>query len=137
MSLFSGLELESDKPFRVLLSDPDGEPLLDEDGKQAWVDVISTDSKTAERAQRTRRDKFIGGKKITAETADKMGAEILAQLTTGWYLVRLDNHKPLEAPYTPANAIELYLNPQTAFITEQVRAAAGKRANFMPAPASA
>lgn len=135
MSLFSGLEIETDKAFRVLLNDPDGNPLLDESDKQGWIDVISTDSKTAERAQRARRDKMISGQKLTAETSDRAGAEILAQLTTGWYLVGL-NRKPLDAPFSIENAQTLYLNSAASYITEQVRSAAATRSHFMPAPAS-
>jgi hypothetical protein len=142
MSLFSGLELETERPFRVFLNDAAGNPLRDADKNPAYVDVISTDSRKAESLQRARRDRMLSGKRTTAEILDADGIDILAELTMGWYLVRLDGAPLLgpdgkSVPFTVENARSLYASPAAAFITDQVRAGASVRANFMPAPPSA
>lgn len=134
MSIFEGLELETDKPFRVLLSRPDGDPLKDESGTQAYIDVLSTDSEKCHATIRAQRERRKRGAKLDA---DDVAVETIAALTVGWYLVRLDKKALCGAdgapiPCNSENVSALYTNKKTAFIVDQVKAAVVGRENFMP-----
>jgi hypothetical protein len=134
MSKFAGLALETEKPFRVLLRRPDdGAPVRDMQGVQAYIDVLSLDSRKANELERKAIDKRLSGEKATAEALEEAGDERLAALTVGWYLVGL-NRAPLELPFSTANALEMYADPACDWIREQVAVGAGMRKNFTPAP---
>jgi hypothetical protein len=133
MNKFSGLELEVEKPFRLILLHPvTRQPLRDAEGKEAYIDHYSGDSEIARKHQRAvqrRRLAMRGRLKITPEELEAEAAEVLAALTVGWYLVGLKGD-PIDTPFTPENARELYSDPRVTWLREQLDESAADRANF-------
>lgn len=139
MSKFSALELPVDAPIHLVLTHPvTKQPLRDLEGKEAYIDHYSGDSEIARkhsRAVQRRRLAMRNRGKITPEELEAESVELLAALTTGWYLVALDR-TPIEVPFTPENARELYSNPAVAWIRELVDESASDRGNLSPASSS-
>jgi hypothetical protein len=116
MSKFAGLALETEKPFRVLLRRPDdGAPVRDMQGVQAYIDVLSLDSRKANELERKAIDKRLSGEKATAEALEEAGDERLAALTVGWYLVGLNRARSncRSAPQTRSKCMPIL--PATGF----------------------
>ena len=141
-NLFAGMLLNTEASTKVVLKLPNGTTLKDVDGKEAYICVLSTDSKKATALRQASRDKRLAGEKSSAAQIDEDANDVLAQLTTDWYLVALDgkpivgeDQKPL--PCTTDNAKVLYSLLSASHWTDQVKIASGMRENFMPAPASA
>lgn len=136
--MFKSLELEVDRPYTVNLVKPNGTPLVDTDGKQAWIKLLSLDSQRAqqwrsETAER-RADKGI---RPTRAMMVEDGVEVLAHVTLDWYLVGFDGKPAVddggrELRFSESVAKQLYSMPSTEWITEQVRIGATLRENFMP-----
>lgn len=137
-SKFAGLAIEVDKPQRMPLVHPNTrQPLRTEDGEEAFIELYSADSEAARKHNRSiqrRRLNMRGRGRITPEEVEAEGVELLAALTTGWRLVSLSGD-PLDVPFTPENARELYGSASLAWIREQVDEFAADRGNF-PAPSS-
>lgn len=135
MSKFAGLEIEVDKPQRMTLVHPNTrQPLRDEEGNEAYVDLYSSDSEAARRHTRSiqrRRLNMRGRGTIAPEQLEAEAIELLAVLTTGWHLVSLAG-KALDVPFSAENARELYASPSLAWVREQVDEFAADRANFTP-----
>ena len=131
MSKFAGLGLAVEQPHRVTLSHPvTRKPLTDREGKQAYIDILSTDSPAARAWDRKFRDRRIRMRgRMSAEEQDANNVDLLAHLTRGWYLVDLDGN-PLPVEFSEENARLLYDQPEAFWLTEQVNDAAGDRANF-------
>lgn len=136
MSKFSGLELAVEKPIRLVLLNPvTRQPIRDKEGKESYIEHFSGDSEIARKHQRTvqrRRLAMRGRAKITPEELEAEGNDLLAALSTGWYLVSLDGN-PIDVPFNVENARELYASPATAYIREQLDESASDRGNLSTA----
>lgn len=132
-SEFSGLELDVEKPIKLVLVHPvTRQPMRDEDGKEAYIEHHSSDSSIALKHQRSvqrRRLAMRGRLKVTPEELEAEAVELLAALTTGWHLVGL-NGKKIDIPFTQENARKLYANPAVGWLREQYDESAADRANF-------
>ncbi len=134
MTDFNKLALAVDKPFRVLLRRPDDKPLVDAAGKQAFVDVVSADSRKAKDIASGILARRQRGEQITNREAQ---VETIAGLTTGWYLL-CPNGEPLcgadnvPIEFSVENAKIVYAVEGADYIFEQVVAGAYSRVNFMP-----
>lgn len=139
MSEFSGLELEVEKPFRLVLVHPvTRQPLRDAvagaDGKlqEAYIDHYSSDSEIARKHQRAvtrRRLAMRGRQKLTPEELEAEAIELLAVLSTGWYLVDLNGNK-IDIPFSQDAARRLYANQAVSWLREQLDESSADRANF-------
>jgi len=133
MSKFSGLELEVDAPFRLILVHPfTRQPMRDPEGNPAYIDHYSSDSEIARKHQRAvqrRRLNMRGRMKITPEELEAESIEILAALTAGWHLVDLKGNL-IDLPFSQENARELYSNPAVGWLREQIDESTADRANF-------
>ena len=113
----------------VELETPDGEPLLDENGKVLSVTVYGPGSKQFQRAQGKRNRAILdhvrkGGKKMKDEEQRELDAEFLADCTAsfnGFVYKDLTGYEMFKAAY---------LDPSIGFIAEQVNKAIGDWANF-------
>jgi len=133
MSKFDAISLNVETPHRVLLLLPNGDEWNDVDGKQAYIDVLSTDSEKNADASREIADRRMKGEEFTGEA--EMRAR-LPFLTCGWHLIGFDG-KVISDEYSLEAAKELYSGRARDFITRQVVAGAFNPSNFMPAPPSA
>lgn len=132
---FAGLSLDVDKPQRwVILHPTTRQPLRDNDGKEAWIDLYSSDSAVARRHNfnSARRRMNAAGRnqriRFSPEELEAEGIDLLAALTVDWYLVSLDG-TALNTPFSVDEARELYLNN---WLKEQVDDFVTDRANFPP-----
>jgi hypothetical protein len=132
MNKFSGLELEIETPFRLILLHPvTRQPLRDAEGKEAYIDHYSMDSEIARKHQRAVQRRRIAMRrlKISPEELEAESTEALALLTVGWYLVDLKGN-PIDLPFTSENARELYASPAVSWLREQLDESTADRANF-------
>lgn len=135
-SKFAGLGIAVDKPARMTILHPiTRQPIKDGDGKEAYVDLYSSDSEAARKHQRAvtkgrlaLRDRG----KVTAEQIEAENNGLYAALTAGWYLVSLAG-MPIDVPCTADNATELYADPEQAWLREQVDSFVVDRSNFSKA----
>lgn len=120
----------AEEGFELQLHRPqDGQPV------PIWITVMGADSESYQNAmhtlQRRRADKFTRNKKfvVTPEDVEEDALELLACATSTWRAeVTLDG-KPFPA-FSKAAARDLYR--RFRWIREQVDAAMGDRANFLP-----
>lgn len=113
----------------IELETPDGEPLLDENGKVLSVTVYGPGSKQFQRAQGKRNRAILeyvrkGGKKMKDDEQRELDAEFLADCTAsfnGFVYKDLTGYDMFKAAY---------LDPSIGFIAEQVNKAIGDWANF-------
>lgn len=136
MSKFSALAIEIEKPGRMVVVHPvSRQPLRDADGKEAFIELYSSDSEIARKHQRTvtrRRLAMRGRGKLTPEELEAEAIELLCALTTGWYL--LDFHGAvIDVPFNQENARELYADSAVSWMREQVDEYAADRGNFSKA----
>lgn len=137
MSGLDALELEVDTPSKMTILDPRTNlPLRDIEGNEAYIEVYSSDSQIArkfKRAIKTSRMRVRNPNSLTGEKLENEDAELLAELTTGWYLVDPGTGARIDLPYSRENARKLYGNHKLAWLYDQVDAHAGNRANFFKA----
>ncbi len=136
MSKFSALELETDKPFRLVILHPvSRQPLKDAEGKEAYVDIHSADSDIAKKFDRKvfrARLNMRGRGKVQPEQLEAEAVARLAALTTGWYLLDLaGNH--LDVSFSADNAEALYGNARVSWLREQLEEGSTDRENFSKA----
>lgn len=135
-SKFAGLALDVEKAARMVILHPvSRQPLLDKQGKEAFIDILSGDSDAGRKYDRAvyRRRIARGTRaKLTPEELEGDAAGLLAALTSGWYLVDLDGN-PIDVPCDAANAKELYQEGAMAWLRAQVDEFAADRANFAKA----
>jgi hypothetical protein len=133
MNKFSGLSLEVETPYRLILVHPvTRQPICDTAGNPAYIDHYSADSEIARKHQRSvqrRRLAMRGRMKITPEELESEAVEILAALTVGWHLVDFKG-EVIDTPFTSENARELYSDPTVAWLREQIDESTADRANF-------
>ena len=136
MSKFAGLELAVEKPARMQLVHPvTRQALKDGDGKDAFIDLFSSDSDVARdhaRAVARKRLAARGRGKLTVEEIEADTVESLVVLTAAWHLVDLTG-KVIGVPCTPENARDLYAAPALAWVRDQVDEFAADRGNFSKA----
>jgi len=132
---FAGLELEVEKPQRLILLHPTTrQPIRDKTGVEAWIELYSSDSGIARRhnfnvARRrinaTGRNQRI---RFTPEELEAEGIDLLVALTSAWHLVGFDG-EPLNVSFNADEARDLYKN---TWVREQVDDFVVDRANFTP-----
>lgn len=136
MSKFSGLALAVEKPQRMPLLHPTtNEPLKDDKGREAYIDLYSSDSDVArkqERAISRRRLNVRGRTKVSPEEIESASLDMLVAITAGWHLVDLAG-KAIDVQFNASNARELYEEAELSWVRDQVDQFAGDRANFLPA----
>lgn len=129
----SALSLEVDKPQRMtLVHFNTRQPLRDDEGREAWIDVYSNDSQIARRHDREvlrRVYKMRGRGTLTPEETEANGTDLLVSLTAGWFLLA-PSGAPIDLPFTPENARRLYTAPATKWIRDQVDEFSADRGNF-------
>lgn len=131
MSKFSALS-GTGKPYRVFVKLA-GEPLVDKDGNQAYVDIHSEDSSIGRQFDQELRDRLL---KLSSEgkpfpTQLEQNRAKAAALTAEWYLVNPDTLEQITEPCSRENALELYSLPDTDWIWGPAWSAANNRANFI------
>jgi hypothetical protein len=134
MAALEDLELEVDKPSRMIVLDSGTNlPMRDKAGKEAFVDVFSTDSDIARKFKReikTSRLRARNPNSLTGAKLEDEDIQLLAALTgPEWYLVTKSGD-PIDLPCTRENALKLYANHRMAWLTDQVDGHASARANF-------
>ena len=133
MNDFSGLELEVETPFRLVLVHPiTRQPMRDEQGNPAYIDHYSSDSEIARKHQRNiqrRRLAMRGRMKITPEELEAESVDILAALTVDWHLVDLKG-QVIDLEFSQEHARRLYANPAVSWLREQLDESTADRANF-------
>jgi hypothetical protein len=136
MSKFAGMELEVDKPSRMVILHPKtGLPLKDSGDNDAYLELYSGDSLPAQRFRRelnTARLRLRNRNSLTGDTLEQEAVALLAALTVGWRLVALDG-SPIDLPFSRDDAEKLYASRGMAWLREQAEAFIGERANFSEA----
>jgi hypothetical protein len=136
MSNLEALEIEVDKPSRMVILHPKTNlPMKDIEGKEAYIDVYSSDSVIAVKFKReikTARLRTRNPNSVTGETLDSESAELLAALTAGWYLVDFSGNQ-IDLPFSRDSAAKMYSNNRNQWLTDQVDAFSGARGNFLGA----
>lgn len=144
MSKFGGLAANVTAPSRMTIIYPvTGKPIVDENGKQAYIDLMSQDSaagrqlakdRAAEQVKRLSRS-GLGGE--IDDVVDEQ-VETLAALTTGWYLVDPITQEPLDIVFAgPDSAREVFSSPEVQWIRRAAYLHVLNTGNFMQAsPAS-
>lgn len=131
-----GLELEVDAPGRVMLLRPgSNQPLVDADGKQAYIDIYSSDSAIAMQYKRDLKTERLSHRTrtvLTGEKADEEVADFLAALTTGWHLVSLAG-EVIDLEFSREAAKAVYANHRMLWVLDQVDTFAADRENFLKA----
>lgn len=134
MSKFGKMGVPVAKAERMFITHPITlEPLVDRDGKPAYVDVYSNDSERARaynRKSAQRRLDMRGRAVVTAVMIETEQFGLLAELTAGWYLVDLAGD-PVDLAFSTLAARELYSDPEMTWLKDQVDTFAGSRANFL------
>jgi len=136
MSKFAGLGAEVDATRRLVLQHPvTGQPLRHAETKEeAWIDLLPMDSEAARKHERAALNRRIARRanKVKAEELEAETTELLAKLTRGWSLVTLSG-KPLSVPFSEANAVELYSEPELSWVKRQVNEFVADVGNWTPA----
>jgi hypothetical protein len=137
MSKFAGLALSVDMPSRMPILHPKTlEPLVDEEGREAFIELYSRDSaKGREQARRNQIKRLASRqrkKSEIVEITEEEQTDMLVALTSSWHLVSLDG-KALKVDCTPDNVRDLYTEPAMAWLRDQVENFTWDRANFLPA----
>lgn len=138
-SKFAGLALEVEKPSRMIIMHPvTQQPLRDKDGKEAYIDLYSTDSVAARSHEQNvlrRRINMRRGAKMTPEELEADSVEMLTALTVGWYLLDLTG-EAMGIEFSQENAREAYGLPGWFWLREQINTFVGDRGNFSKASSS-
>lgn len=134
MSAFDALAVDVTSAVPVTIVHPKTrQPLRDENGKEAYIELLSPDSPEVQKVQKNainKRLKARGRATMTADELEAERAETLVAATKGWYLIAL-NGAVLDVPVTPENARTLYTDSRFAWIREQVSEAFDERATFL------
>lgn len=138
MSKFGNLDDEKDEPFRVVLIDPKTDlPLKDNAGKEAYVDVLSSQSDAGRKFDKDQRAKYrrriSRGRSQEIMEDDQLDENIakLAHLTVGWYLVDPVTYAAVDAPFSTDVAIEFYRLKKAWPFYMQAWLGANEAANFI------
>jgi hypothetical protein len=133
MSKFSGLGIGVETPSRMTILHPvSRQPLRDaESGEEAWIDLLSMNSKVGRDHDRAVTDKQLKmrNRRLSAEEFEADLTEKLAKLTRGWNLLTLDG-TPIEVPFSLAVSRELYSEPEMSWLRDQVNDFTSDLGNF-------
>lgn len=133
MSKFGSMALAVDVTARMSVLHPFmQEPLVDKQGKVAFIELRSKDSDRARSYTRniTQRKLDMRGRAVlSAASLENEDYGLLAELTVGWHLVDLDGNE-IDLPCTTVSARELYAEPGMTWLKEQVEAFTSARGNF-------
>src|SRR3990167_1599187 len=118
MATIEDLELEVDKPSRMIVLDSATNlPMKDKQGKEAYVDIYSSDSEIARKFKReikTSRLRMRNANALSGQKLEDEDVRLLAAMTTGWYLVSRTG-EPVDLEFTRENALKLYGNHKMAW----------------------
>jgi hypothetical protein len=136
-SKFAGLGARVSDTYRMPIISPlTDQPIRSKDGKsEAYIDLISADSEVGRQfdreAQQAITQKMLRGAR-GALGADRQEQDVrkIAALTKGWCLIDHDGNV-MDVPFSEAAAIELYSEPEMAWIFRQASVAAHEVANFI------
>lgn len=129
MSKFAAMQfIEISKPVRMHILIPwTTQRLVDRDGKEAYLDLYSSDSPVGQRFQLDITESRLRNPRTTAEKLlEERNAHLAAQ-TAGWHLVG-KNFEPIDIPFSTANATELY--GEMVWLREQAENFIADRRNF-------
>lgn len=133
MSKFAAMGVPVDKFARMTILHPyTNEPMVDQEGKPAFIDVYSGDSDRARSYNRKTSQRKLdmrGRAVVSAASIESEGYGLLAELSVAWHLVDL-NGDAIDVPFTTQAARELYAEPSMTWLKEQVDAFAAARGNF-------
>ncbi len=138
MSGLDSLAIDSEKPFEIVLRNPQtNQPLRDAEGTAAYVTVFGQDSAAAQKAKRDATQNALSrrNRQMNATELEAQNIEFLTAVTTGWHLVNFDG-EVVDFPFSPANARKLYGTASFNWIKEQIDEAVGDRSNFLKKSAS-
>lgn len=138
MGKFGALAAKTSATYRVQIIDPlESTPIVDKDGKSAFIEVMSNDSETARTFDRE-NGKRVDRKMLAGRTNELLdddplarNAQRMAKLTVNWYLVDPETKEQIDVPFSEENAVELYSSPDTAWLYRQAVVGSGNLANFM------
>jgi len=136
-SKFASLSANVTEAYRMPILHPKTWlPIKDQEGKEAFVEVMSADSEVGrtfdrEQAEAVSQRIFSGTLRSAPLNEESRQIARLAALTRGWYLIDMAG-VPIDFPFSRDNAIAFYSDPGVAWITRQVTAASNEIANFMP-----
>jgi hypothetical protein len=134
MSRFASLALDTDTPRRMTIRHPaTGEPLVDGDGVEAFIDLLALTSAPAQKARNRIQQRRIESRqrRVTVDEAEAEAMQVLAACTVAWHLVGLDG-APIPVTCDRDAALELYTTPGLRFIAEQATAFADSAGNYLP-----
>jgi hypothetical protein len=138
MSKFGSLADDVTAPFRVMLIDPATDlPLKDEDGKEAFIDVLSAQSEIGRKYDKEQRAQFqrraMRGRNQQIVEDDQLEQNIakLSRMTVAWYLVDPSTKKPIDVPLSVDTAAEFYVLPLAWPFYMQAWLGANEAANFI------
>ena len=134
MTRFAKLALATDTPRRMTICHPaTGEPLVDAEGRSAFLDLLALTSAPAQKARNAIQQKRIDARvrRVTVAEAEDEAMSVLAACTKGWHLVGLDGAH-IDVECTPAAALELYTTTGMRFLAEQATIFADNAGNFLP-----
>lgn len=140
MAKFGALVARVDQAHRENIISPlTGEVLKDKNGKAAFIEVYSSDSKVGrdfdlEQRSALKRQMRVGDFEPTDDLV--VNQKKCAALTRDWYLVDPATLEPINEPCTPENALALYSEPGINWLFVQAWVAANRTANFMLRPSS-
>lgn len=137
-SKFAALAANVSQSFKVEIIDQITDlPIIDKDGKKAFIEVLSTDSEAGrafDRDQRAAyRRKAMKSRNGIAEPPDQLEENVAkcAALTKSWHLVDPTTREVIDFPCGVDAAKELYGEPGMNWLFVQVWVAANDAANFM------
>lgn len=131
---FAALDTKAlaEKGMVVELEGPDGEPLLDAEGKQYWIRQLGGDAGKIREKHRKSLDKVYekvrkgkaqgGAAESEREQIDRLAAAVLE-----WYVPTLDGETLV---CTEENARRLYSDPRLPWLPEQLQKRIDDRAAF-------
>ena len=138
MSKLSALSL-SDTPYKMPVINPKTGVVMktnEENPREAFIMVKSISSveandfkrRTYEEARKSRKRKELG---MPYDEVIDRTAEMLAELTTGWFLVDF-NGEVIDEPFSFEAAKRIYSEPPLDWLRRQVDEAVNDDANFTP-----
>lgn len=139
MSEFAALGLNVSASVRMPIIYPgDDEPLKDEEGKEAYLELLSEDSAEGRAFERrlsrdvVRKLRRGGRKAVDDEDPLEFQVDKLCTLITGWYLVA-PGGKRIDVPFSVDKARALFSDPSLTWLRKQALFFVADAANFTKA----
>lgn len=127
------LGLDIDTPSKMTINHPTtGQPLVDEAGNEAYLELLSADSEAAGQHEHEVLDRRLKpGRKNqpTARSLEADDVELWVRLCKGWHLVALDG-RAIDLPFTQVNVKAIFGSRRMLWLKEQARSFINERANF-------